>query len=44
MVIRTIDLTAASLLLAALAHAQGHGYTPADIENGGQIYQANCTA
>jgi putative heme-binding domain-containing protein len=24
--------------------AQGHGYTPQDIENGGQIYQANCTA
>src|SRR5687768_2633458 len=24
--------------------AQGHGYTPQDIENGGQLYQANCTA
>jgi putative heme-binding domain-containing protein len=44
MVTRTIILTAAWVLCAALAHAQGHGYTPADIENGGQLYQANCTA
>ena len=44
MVTRTIVLTLAGLLCATLAHAQGHGYTPADIENGGQLYQANCTA
>lgn len=39
-------LVVTALLLAwgpSLARAQGHGYTPADIENGGQIYQANCT-
>jgi putative heme-binding domain-containing protein len=44
MLIRSIVLTAACVLWAGLAHAQGHGYTPADIENGGQLYQANCTA
>jgi putative heme-binding domain-containing protein len=44
MVTRTIILTAATVVCAALAHAQGHGYTPADIENGGLLYQANCTA
>ena len=41
---RTIVLTVAGLLWAAVAHAQGHGYTPADIENGGQLYQNNCTS
>jgi putative heme-binding domain-containing protein len=25
------------------AFAQGHGYTPLDVENGGLLYQANCT-
>jgi putative heme-binding domain-containing protein len=45
MVRRTIVLTAATLLWASLARAQvGHGYTPADIENGGLLYQNNCTA
>lgn len=45
MVRRAIVLTVAGLLWATLAHAQqGHGYTPADIENGGLLYQANCTA
>ena len=45
MVNRVVVLTVACLLCAALAHAQqGHGYTPADIENGGLLYQANCTA
>jgi putative heme-binding domain-containing protein len=44
MVTRAIVLTALSLLWTSAAHAQGHGYTPADIENGGQLYQANCTA
>ena len=45
MVNRVVVLTVAGLLCAALAHAQqGHGYTPADIENGGLLYQANCTA
>jgi putative heme-binding domain-containing protein len=43
MVKRTILLIAVALSWSALAHAQGHGYTPADIENGGQLYQANCT-
>jgi putative heme-binding domain-containing protein len=37
-------LTAIGLVWASLVHAQGHGYTPADIENGGLLYQANCTA
>src|SRR5262245_10064050 len=44
MSMRTSVLTLAALALAATALAQGHGYTPADIENGGQLYQANCTA
>lgn len=44
MVKRTIVLTAAIVVWATLAHAQGHGYTPADIENGGLLYQGNCTA
>lgn len=34
---------AAAAALTAAALAQGHGYTPGDIESGGQIYQANCT-
>lgn len=32
------------VLASASARAQGHGYTPQDIENGGQLYQANCTS
>jgi putative heme-binding domain-containing protein len=44
MVRGTFVLSVIALLCAANAHAQGHGYTPADIENGGQLYQANCTA
>lgn len=34
---------AATLLSADLARAQGHGFTPQDIESGGLLYQANCT-
>ena len=30
--------------MGELRQRQGHGYTPADIENGGLLYQANCTA
>jgi putative heme-binding domain-containing protein len=41
---RVLALAMAPLLVAAVAFAQGHGYTPQDIENGGQLYQANCTA
>src|SRR5262245_60305919 len=44
MLMRTSVLTFIALALASYAGAQGHGYTPADIENGGQLYQANCTA
>jgi putative heme-binding domain-containing protein len=44
MVKQAIVSTAIGIVLASVAHAQGHGYTPADIENGGQLYQANCTA
>jgi putative heme-binding domain-containing protein len=44
MLMRTSVLTFAAFVLASSAWAQGHGYTPADIENGGQLYQANCTA
>ncbi len=44
MVKRTIVLSAAIVVWATLAHAQGHGYTPGDIENGGLLYQGNCTA
>lgn len=45
MLMRTSVFTFAVLVLAARALAQqGHGYTPADVENGGQLYQANCTA
>ena len=43
MLMRTSVLTFIALTLASSAGAQGHGYTPADIENGGQLYQANCT-
>ena len=41
---QAIVLTAIGIVWASVAHAQGHGYTPGDIENGGQLYQANCTA
>jgi len=41
---RIAVVTAAALLWSTLVIAQGHGYTPADIENGGQLYQGNCTA
>jgi putative heme-binding domain-containing protein len=41
---RIVVMALAGLLWTTLVHAQGHGYTPADIENGGQLYQANCTA
>ena len=42
---RTFVLTVDRAALGSVAHAQqGHGYTPADIENGGLLYQANCTA
>src|SRR5688572_15913980 len=41
---RAIVLTAIGMVWASVAHAQGHGYTPADIENGGLLYQAICTA
>lgn len=44
MSMRTSALTLAVLALTTSAWAQGHGYTPADVENGGQLYQANCTA
>ncbi len=41
---RVIFISMLALAWASFAHAQGHGYTPGDIENGGQLYQANCTA
>ena len=44
MATRTILLTVTCLVYAVVAHAQGHGYTPADLENGGLLYQGNCTA
>jgi putative heme-binding domain-containing protein len=44
MVTRTIVLALAGFLSATVVYAQGHGYTPADIENGGLLYTANCTA
>jgi len=40
---RAIVIALAWLLSARAVAAQGHGYTPQDVENGGQIYQANCT-
>ena len=40
--IRIYPLVAATMLIAAAAGAQDHGYTPADIENGGRLYQASC--
>jgi putative heme-binding domain-containing protein len=37
-------LCVAALLDAGTARAQlGHGFTPQDVENGGLLYQANCT-
>jgi putative heme-binding domain-containing protein len=44
MVKHAILLIAVGLVCASVAHAQGHGYTPGDIENGGLLYQNNCTA
>jgi putative heme-binding domain-containing protein len=43
MLMRTAVVTVAAVLWASLVSAQGHGYTPGDIENGGLLYQANCT-
>ena len=40
--IRIYLLVAVTMLIAAAAGAQDHGYTPADIENGGRLYQASC--
>jgi putative heme-binding domain-containing protein len=40
----TVVVGVIALLWATAASAQGHGYTPADIENGGLLYQGNCTA
>jgi putative heme-binding domain-containing protein len=42
---RLIGIATLCALLAcpAAAAAQGHGFTPQDIENGGLLYQANCT-
>jgi putative heme-binding domain-containing protein len=42
--IPALMLFAAMASSPAAVFAQGHGYTPQDIENGGQLYQANCTA
>lgn len=39
---RTAFLLFAALLIAHGASAQGHGYTPQDVENGGLIYQTSC--
>jgi len=38
-----MTLAVASLLCTQGAWAQGHGFTPQDIESGGLLYQANCT-
>ena len=43
MLMRTAIVTVVAVLWASLVCAQGHGYTPGDIEGGGQLYQANCT-
>jgi putative heme-binding domain-containing protein len=40
--VRTGVFLLAGLLTAGPAIAQGHGYTPQDIENGGLLYQASC--
>jgi putative heme-binding domain-containing protein len=40
--IRIYVLLMATLLVAGTARAQDHGYTPADIENGGRLYQSSC--
>ena len=37
------SVTVAAILWASVVSAQGRGYTPGDIENGGQLYQSNCT-
>lgn len=44
MVRQATVLTLLGVLASAAPFAQGHGYTPQDVENGGQLYQANCTA
>lgn len=39
---RTAVFFLAALLTAPSLFAQGHGYTPQDVENGGIIYQSSC--
>jgi putative heme-binding domain-containing protein len=40
--IRLCAFVAAAALSSVAVHAQDHGYTPADIENGGRLFQSNC--
>jgi cytochrome c oxidase cbb3-type subunit III len=39
---RTCIVVLAAVAIAAAADAQDHGYTPADIESGGRLYQSSC--
>ena len=39
---RTGVLAVAAVLISRAVFAQGHGYTPQDIEGGGLLYQSNC--
>jgi putative heme-binding domain-containing protein len=39
---RTLLFVVAVLSMAGVPAAQDHGYTPADIENGGRLYQSSC--
>ena len=39
---RTCIAVLAAVAIAAAAGAQDHGYTPADIESGGRLYQSSC--
>jgi cytochrome c oxidase cbb3-type subunit 3 len=40
--VRVCVLVAAAAATAGAAGAQDHGYTPADIENGGRLFQSSC--
>jgi putative heme-binding domain-containing protein len=40
---RAAILFVGTLLTAGTSWAQGHGFTPQDVESGGLLYQANCT-
>src|SRR5437762_14007955 len=39
---RIVIILAALMCFSAVSSAQEHSYTPADVENGGRLYQSSC--